>query len=85
MDITKNKNVSFSKSSYRRDQEPPRGCSYIEYENEYDEPTITDILTYIQTYPLSLNDNNIKKTLLYAIEKETTKYKHYKPLHSIIL
>ena len=72
MDITKNKNVSFSKSSY------------IEYENEYEEPTITDILTYIQTYPLSLNDNNIKKTLLYAIEKETTKYKPFQPLTSII-
>ena len=74
MDITKNKNVNFSKSSY------------IEYENEneYDEPTITDILTYIQTYPLSLNDNNIKKTLLYAIEKETTKYKPFQPLTSII-
>ena len=71
MDITKNKNVSFS------------GLS-LEYEDEYEEPTITDILTYIQTYPLSLNDNNIKKTLIYAIEKETTKYKPFQPLTSII-
>lgn len=72
MDITKNKNVSFSKSSY------------IEYEDEYQDPTINDILTYIQIYPLSLNDNNIKKTLLYAIEKETNKYKPFQPLTSII-
>ena len=42
-------------------------------DDEYVTPTTEDVLTYFKTYPLSLNDNNMIKTLIFAIENDINK------------